>query len=514
MESTIPPHAPASPCDRATRKLALLVAAVAVYLALVVPIFAQEAYYWTYAQHLDLSYFDHPPMVAWLIWVGTAILGDGALGVRLGTVLCGLGASWASVALLRRFGGDGPAVRIWLIASLAVPMLTITRFFATPDAPLMFGWMGAMYAVWRARETGALRWWLLGGALAGFGLLAKYAAAFLAVGGVLVMLVDERLRRQWFKPGPWLGVVTAAIVFSPVVVWNARNGFESFLFQTDGRYSRGEFDAGRLAGTLGVQSALYHPLLALLLVLVVPWLVRRAVAGDVRARFLLAFGVPMPAFFLANSLWITIKPNWFVPAFPSLLLGTVLWWRESGVAERFARSFTIARRIVIASAGLLLLAPVVHLVPIGAGSSAVGWDQVADRAEHWGQSIDAEDGVPGNVFFFCSDYRDAAQLGRNLRIEHDRRDPRQTLSPTLAQNVLGRPSLQFDHWDQPAARTGQDAIFVLPRADQRQLQIDEASARFGSIEKRERVVVERFGVRLYYADVFVCRGYRGPDPGG
>ncbi len=30
----------------------------------------QEAYYWNYSQHLDLSYLDHPPMAAWIIAAG------------------------------------------------------------------------------------------------------------------------------------------------------------------------------------------------------------------------------------------------------------------------------------------------------------------------------------------------------------------------------------------------------------------------------------------------------------
>ena len=36
-------------------------------------LFPEEAYYWNYAQHLDTGYLDHPPMVAWLIWLGTAV---------------------------------------------------------------------------------------------------------------------------------------------------------------------------------------------------------------------------------------------------------------------------------------------------------------------------------------------------------------------------------------------------------------------------------------------------------
>ena len=45
-----------------------------------------EAYYWNYAQHMDLSFFDHPPMVAWLIWLGTRLFGDNEFGVRVGAL--------------------------------------------------------------------------------------------------------------------------------------------------------------------------------------------------------------------------------------------------------------------------------------------------------------------------------------------------------------------------------------------------------------------------------------------
>jgi dolichol-phosphate mannosyltransferase len=43
----------------------------------------EEAYYWNYARHLDWSYLDHPPMVGWLIWLSTSLLGKSELSVRL-----------------------------------------------------------------------------------------------------------------------------------------------------------------------------------------------------------------------------------------------------------------------------------------------------------------------------------------------------------------------------------------------------------------------------------------------
>ena len=35
-----------------------------------------EAYYWTWSKENVLSFLDHPPMVAWFIRFGTAVLGD------------------------------------------------------------------------------------------------------------------------------------------------------------------------------------------------------------------------------------------------------------------------------------------------------------------------------------------------------------------------------------------------------------------------------------------------------
>src|SRR5690349_7924351 len=46
-----------------------------------------EALYWVWARHLSTGYLDHPPMVAWLIWLSRHVLGDNELGVRIIGVL-------------------------------------------------------------------------------------------------------------------------------------------------------------------------------------------------------------------------------------------------------------------------------------------------------------------------------------------------------------------------------------------------------------------------------------------
>src|SRR4249920_1348796 len=59
------------------------------------PLTFDEAYYWTWSKHLAGGYYDHPPMVALVIRLGTMIAGDTLFGVRVVSILLALPMSWA-----------------------------------------------------------------------------------------------------------------------------------------------------------------------------------------------------------------------------------------------------------------------------------------------------------------------------------------------------------------------------------------------------------------------------------
>lgn len=491
--------------------LFIALAAATAWLCAVLPVFAQEAYYWTYSRHLDLSYFDHPPMVAWLIWVGTHLFGDGSFGVRFGTWLCGLAASWLGVVILRDFGVDRRGQNAWLLIAVASPIVVMTHFLANPDAPLVAAWTTTIWAVWRAR-AGRLRWWLLAGIAGGFASLSKYSAAFLGFGGATLLLLDPTLRRQLRRPGPWLAVVVAAAMFGLVIWWNLQHDLESFRFQTTERLDKSQLGLHWFAQFVGSQLGVLHPVLAVAMVAGLGFLLRR-VRSDARALHLLAFGAPLLGYLLIQSLWIQVKINWTAPAYVALLLGVALWWSELPAAGR--RSLRLARSSLLLVPFALPLAPAVRLLPAGRGSSWTGWDEIAEHAERWEERFDHQDGVEGNMFFFAADYRDAAQLGRNLHLlwhrdGHHCCDTWDAGEPILAQNVLGLRALQFDHWAPPCKRIGQDAIFVLPRPVGREEVVKRAADRFAAVELVERVNVKRLGIDLVEAEIYVCRDYQGP----
>jgi hypothetical protein len=77
------------PCQAASVAVLALVLAMVVLCCLVarhIELETDEAYYWLWSRHLAISYFDHPPMIAYLIRLGTALVsrhaGDVVLGGR------------------------------------------------------------------------------------------------------------------------------------------------------------------------------------------------------------------------------------------------------------------------------------------------------------------------------------------------------------------------------------------------------------------------------------------------
>lgn len=189
----------------------------------------QEAYYWNYAQHLDIGYLDHPPLVAWLI-AATLALGEGEFFVRLPAVLCWAVMLAFAVAYAQDMGGRGNALRCALLAA-TLPFCFGIGVMITPDAPLAAAWAAALFFLQRALLGESKVAWLAAGLAIGIGMLAKYSMVLVPAAAFVFMLVDARSRRSLLSAWAWGGVLVALLVFSPVIVWNLQHDWASFAFQ-------------------------------------------------------------------------------------------------------------------------------------------------------------------------------------------------------------------------------------------------------------------------------------------
>src|ERR1700688_3044263 len=242
------------------RALAVGVIVYAFVLRLVylgsVELLPEEAYYWNYSRHLDFGYLDHPPMVAWLIRLGTAAFGQSQFGLRIGALGCGIVASLFTYRLTRNLFGEASALGALLLAQ-TLPFFFLSGFLMTPDAPLTAAWAASLYYLERALLAGRRgAWWLAGLAL-GIGAISKYSIGLLVPVALAFMLWDARARRWWRCSEPYGAALLALAIFSPVILWNAQHDWASFAFQTSRRIA----ETSRFA---------LHKLVASALVLITP----------------------------------------------------------------------------------------------------------------------------------------------------------------------------------------------------------------------------------------------------
>lgn len=401
--------------------LARLVAAAAVPLA------PDEAYYWVWSRALAPGYLDHPPMIAFWIAAGTALLGDTPLGIRL---LGPLGLAVASVALARAGDALFPDRRpgAWAAALLnATLLVNAGAVLVTPDTPLVVFWCLAIWAAAEAHARRDGRWWLAVGLFAGLALLSKYTAAFLGAGLALWLLLD-REARPWLRDGRlWAGGALAALLFAPVVAWNAAHGWASFAKQ-GGRAGDGEGFAPRyLLELLGGQVALATPLVFALLA-AGAWAAARAwVTGEraaarppptaasavalptarAAARLLAALILPAAALFAWQATGSRVQANWPAILYPSACLAAAAllsarWDRLRRPAVALGLALSAAALVQAAAAPLPLpRRQDVTLARLG------GWDAFA-------REVEAGRAARGAGFVAAEEYGLASQLALRL----------------------------------------------------------------------------------------------------
>jgi 4-amino-4-deoxy-L-arabinose transferase-like glycosyltransferase len=374
----------------------LLVALVPVYLGLaaLLPPFDDELYYWCWSRELQLSYYDHPPMVAYMIRGATELFGDGIVAMRLPAVL--------SAVVVAGVIGWLSRPRDLLPLIVLSPVLTFAAVMVTPDTPLLMFW--ALYLAWLVAvherlgpgrdEPGrspGIALWLLGGVLLGCGVLGKYTMGLAALAGGVSFLLAGNPRR-WLV-GYAVHALVAVAVASPILIHNLRHDFTPIRYQWGHSMGSPAPGLGPFAEFVGVQ---------MLLVGTVPLVVfawalgrRRELLADPRLRVCLClFALPF-AFFLWKATQGRIEGNWAFPCYLACWPLAAEWYARVRGSARWRWATRAGFALPLGASAFFL----VHLVePVGA------FPPRADRAtrQHERMTVARE---------LAADLRDAGHAG-------------------------------------------------------------------------------------------------------
>jgi 4-amino-4-deoxy-L-arabinose transferase-like glycosyltransferase len=330
------------------------------------PLSADEAYYWLWSLHPAAGYFDHPPMIAWLIRAGTMLFGDTPLGVRFAGIVLSLPASWfvwrAAALILKDEDRAGLAALFFNLTLMA----SVELLAATPDMPSLVTGAGFVYFLARIQQAGNGQDWLGVGVAAGLGLLSKYSALFLGAGALLWLIVDRDARKWLLSPWPYLGAFLALAIFSPHLMWQSQHHWQTFLFQF-ARISDGHFTLRFVGEFVAAQFGLASPLLLLLMVLGL-WRATRLPSAHSgqdgqSGRLMLAILVWMGlGYFFQHALHDRVQGNWPCFLYPALAILaadafalTGFFWRRVSL---FAAPLAAALLIAVYLQALVAWAPV------------------------------------------------------------------------------------------------------------------------------------------------------------
>ena len=476
----------------------LLAALLVVRAALVLSmgIMPQDAYYYFYADHLALSYFDHPPMVGWMLWLFTSVLGKSIVAIHTTDFIITLITIYVFYILAIRILSPQKTANA-VVLFFTTLMASILSINTTPDVPLLLFWVLSLLCAHKAIAEDKFLYWLLTGIMMGAAFLSKYTAVFLPAGLFFFLLMSKEHRKKLISWRFVLVCILFAVVASPVLIWNIQNDFVSFKFQGANRVSEIKNEGLNIKNVLGLfahQLAVLLPVIFVLLLWTIYKLVRRPLKKlktlSTDSIFLLCFFLPLLLFFFLISFFYWVKLNWMMPAYISGIIWATVYFKRKWL------SYQIVPSLIINVLGLIFI--LLYPVPVKSDDTWWGWKQLNTELN---KKLETK---PGYFIFSHDSYKTSAVLNF-LRDDE-----------VYTGNLLGENALQFSvvHKDAPQQLKGQNALFVdsypqFKKERNTDSVLFKLKNHFNEVMPLDTIVLKTiFGTKARVFLIYDCKGYK------
>ncbi len=473
--------------------------------ALKLPLTGDEAYLWDLARHPSLSYQDHPPMAAWILWLTTSVLGQSALAVRVAAVGTLSAVISLTYHLARRISGSEGFAFLASLLLMGIPLAEMGGVLFTTGTPLMgAGALGGYLFYLAVEENRSWAWWGLGVCF-GIIFLTQIPAVVLPLAAYGYLIVSGEHRPFLKTPGPYIALFLSAAIFSPVLLWNSANQwatFKSGLFNLHGG------KVPELKNTVDYILGQSLGLSPLVLIFTFPALAKGLLAGG-ESRMnpwkLTAFlALSSYGGFLAISPVTKVKIHWPAMGLPFLVLTiTAFLVRRGNISGGYIAAGVTAW---ILTATVFLIPALPHVIP-----------------DNWEYPHRQGGDVASRMRRLTIPPRGAGEEVAGILAEMNSGSPTfvftrsQTLSSLLAFYTPGNPQVTVldegdtqdgDHsrWFSPEDHAGENALFLSQRSltGQRAFLLER-------FERIEPVTDAHAEVNGYPLTVVRCYGYRGQE---
>ncbi|QMT59523.1 glycosyltransferase family 39 protein [Legionella sp. PC997] len=319
-----------------SRRVYLFVTLYFIILLLMAPInilSLDTYYYWDWSRHLALSYYDGSPMIAYFIRFATSLFGDNLFALSFIGILCIALTSWI-IYKSARFFLSCEASCIAMLSWLFSPLVTLDILKQTTyDTPLVLFWSLTVYYTIKFIQTNRIKELYLIGINAGLMMLSKYSGIVLIL-SLLIFLFFSTYRSIFKSKHFYFATLLSIIIFSPVIVWNYQNHWQSFIYQLTTHTLKPEVNP--LFHTIETFFTLFVP--SLNIMLLPPFLVRTQKLDEKNAlivKLCRIICITFLCFYLYTASQAGIREFWLTPYLISsaILLG---YWLTTFPYRKFA----------------------------------------------------------------------------------------------------------------------------------------------------------------------------------
>ena len=339
--------------------LILIGTVIRVILASVLELGNDEVYYFTYALHLQLSYFDHPPIIAILIRIFTLNLNvTSELFVRSGSIYCAIIGTLLSYQIGSFLKNTTVGWYAAVLYNTSIYSCIIAGTFILPDSPQIIFWLASLYLglliISKSENQVGSRpiHWFLFGLFNGLAIMCKVHGIFIWGGFGLYMIFYDR--KMLLSAGFYLALITTLTVISPMLYWNYVNHFITYTYHSS-RVGTNHFqvDVDTFFQTFLGQLFYNSPVNVIVSFLGMAVVNKKRLINDSYKRFLFLCGLPMLITVTGISFFNPVLPHWSGPAFLTLSFFGAVYIENVG--QKAAHFFPIILRATIIFISLIFI---------------------------------------------------------------------------------------------------------------------------------------------------------------
>ena len=172
-------------------------------------------------KHLAWGYISVPPVTSWISWL-IHLLGSGEFWVKFFPVLFGTLTIIVVWKIIEELNGNLFARVIGSLALLFSVLLRINLLYQ-PNSLDIFFWTLTYFTIIKYINTSNARWLYAAAIAIGFGFLSKYNIAFLVIGLLIGLLLNQR--KIFKERSLYLAALIVVIIIFPNILWQIKNDF-------------------------------------------------------------------------------------------------------------------------------------------------------------------------------------------------------------------------------------------------------------------------------------------------